>query len=176
MPAQLILQQGKKPPFPYVLLDTNYSNKPFQLLSEYNYYGFTLQPCFNIPYTQPLIAIVIYLGAYNYSLLTNLICNTNTNTSSTNTQCNGQTRVTMEAPLMDLYGDNLEPINNFYGITANVPLKAFVYNNAIINDFVANSSVCVHINASTGGPVQTATGQTVYYVPLIITRLLVVML
>ncbi|MEM3424009.1 MAG: hypothetical protein QXE51_05535 [Nitrososphaeria archaeon] len=73
MPAQLILQQGKKPPFPYVLADVSEKNKILQVPSDNYYHNVVTGPTFGTAIPQQYTIIIIYFNDDNWGFYDTII-------------------------------------------------------------------------------------------------------
>ncbi|MEM3844776.1 MAG: hypothetical protein QXU98_03635 [Candidatus Parvarchaeota archaeon] len=179
MPAQLILQQATRPPFPYVVFSQTYPQTIYTMPANGNEYWVVVTPSFVTPIEQEFVMLTM-LTHNNYLSLNDIqIVYANQYTPGVDLYTSKSQAVGFEygyTTPVNVNGSHVGAIQNYYGTPFNVEPTINPYIQTIIPSLTYGQQFYVAYLVNTSSETQNTPNQPPPSATLLVPRLILVML
>ncbi|MEM3844822.1 MAG: hypothetical protein QXU98_03875 [Candidatus Parvarchaeota archaeon] len=178
MPAQLILQQAKRPSIPYILASVSYKDTIFQIPTTIYGYAVVVPPVLNIQYPEAVKGILIFLSVTDFPINEGYLFGVNEGIpamSVTNVVSPDTYNYFGSYYLTDNNGNQVNQINDYNTFPFNVTPIMNACWNIVWPYFVYNKQYYFAVWTYSPYPQTTPTGQPSPPAPFVIARLVLVM-
>ncbi|MEM3771900.1 MAG: hypothetical protein QXW80_06285 [Candidatus Micrarchaeia archaeon] len=178
MPAQLILQQAKRPSIPYILASVSYKDKIFQIPTTIYSYSVVVPPVLNIQYPEAVKSILIFLSVSDFPVIVTYLFGVNEGIPAMSvTDATPQDMYGWYYPSYLIYtnGNLVDQINNYNTFPFNVTPIMNACWDLVWPYFVYDQQYYFGVVTNSPYPLTTPTGQPSPPAPFVIARLVLVM-